>query len=357
LSSGFDSNAGNVFCRNLARNYMLLDIQVINNKTHPSLVLDEYVWITHFDCKGYEESLWDCNNTLATTLTKFDINQSETVQVRCQPALEDCMPFSVMITEETLAEPEPRVIAPWIDPSHQGFEYIGCFETGEDMHIQHWFEYSDQMTPLNCWMKCARRMASLESEGVEYNVFVIRKGAYCGCGGKEYGKYGLVEEDQCDIGCLGNLQLMQCGGSTFYSAFEIEWYIPMLLEPEKSTVITVEDRIVEGRGGQKGDEVLTRGFDEFEYYYSLFSRSTMSANQKQLVLPTQRGFVVDRTATYKIWYGENLRRFNFEDNIGHSCVKMTVDLHDHPMSWLEDERNEVIDDESNSQLDYNELFL
>ena len=53
LSSGFDAKAGDVFCRNIAENWSLRDIKPINVNTHPNFTVDEYIWITHFDCKGY----------------------------------------------------------------------------------------------------------------------------------------------------------------------------------------------------------------------------------------------------------------------------------------------------------------
>ena len=304
----------------------------------------------------YEKSLWDCNNTLATELTPFNITYHETVQVSCQEALKHCLPFSVMITEQSPAEPNPRLIAPWIHPSGQGYEYIGCFQVGEEMHIQKWFGYNDQMVPNKCWELCAREMINHQGPPVIYDVFAIRKGAYCGCGGTEYGKYGLVEEDLCDVGCIGDIGLMQCGGTGFYSAFEMEWFDPMLLEHEgESPVVTVGNKTVEGRS-EGGQELANRGRDDFEFYYSQWPNLQMNANQQELVLPTQRGFVVDPAATYKIWYGENLRRVHFDDNIGESCMTLTVGLHSHPKSWLDSEKNELVDDGSSS-IDYNSLFL
>jgi len=389
LSSGFDHIAGDIFCKNVAKNYKILDVLPINKVTHPNLIIDEYIWITNVDCKGYEKSVWDCNNTLATELVKFDIQKHETIQVICTEAVDDCKPFSVMITEESDTEPTPRVIAPYFEPTFVGYEYIGCFEIGEEMHIEHWFEFNDNMKPSLCWSQCAMLMMEHESGNKVYNVFVIRKGAYCGCGEEEYGKYGLVQEDQCEVGCLGDIDDMRCGGEVFYSAFEIELFAPMFLEKQDNLVVALEQEApaqeveveeevtdltvlsngfkvaapnttietVEGKAERQMQEAINRGLATFEFYRSQYPNIEMSADDDTLVLPTQRGFVVDPSATYKIWYGENLRRVHFDDNIGQSCVSLTVELHQHPTSWLDDEVMEYIDDGSSTALDYNQLFL
>merc|ERR1739842_98328 len=113
------------------------------------------------------------------------------------------------------------------------------------------------------------------------NVFAIKKGSHCGCGEEEYGKYGLVTDDECDVGCLGDLNLMRCGGIDHYSAFEIEWYTTMLLEHgEKETIVTVGNTTVEGRNDQEMGETVNRGIEDFEFYHTLFPTSGMNANQE-----------------------------------------------------------------------------
>eukprot|EP01083_Nonionella_stella_P015967 44651_1 len=333
LSHGFDDNAGNVVCNSLGYNHMVKDIIRINSKNTEYTLndTDEYVWIKQWQCTGHETSLWDCNNTLSTKLIKFDIEQHETVAVTCQPKVLHCDPFSVFITEENANQIQPKVIAPWFDPNDNGFEYIGCFEVGEAMHIQHWFALDDKMTPNLCYLQCVSH-----EQQMFYNVFVIKNGGYCGCG-TEYGKYGLIDESKCNVQCLGDLDMMLCGGAGGYSAFEIEYYDKMLLQRDE------------------GND--NRNIDQYEYYYSRFKTKRLSSNDEVLILPTQRGFVVDPSATYKIWYGENLRRINVENNIGESCVRLTIDVHDHPLSWLENEKEETIDDDVTEQLDYNQLFL
>jgi len=323
------------------------------------------------------------------------------MQIICVEAVDSCKPFSVMITEESETEVNPRVIAPYFEPSWIGYEHIGCFEIGDEMHIEHWFKFNDHMVPSLCWMQCSKRMMAHESGTKVYNVFVIHKGAYCGCGEHEYGKYGLVAEDKCEVGCLGDFNDMRCGGDTFYSAFEVEKFIPMFLNKHDKPVVRLEQEMlakrvdphsgipaeieetapkvqiketeggteanaeetvvapetVEGRNERQNQEAIERGLENFEFYRSQYPHIQMDADDTRLVLPLQRGFVVDPSATYKIWYGENLRNEDIENNIGESCVEITVELHEHPKSWLDDEVMEYIDDGSGDAFDYNQLFL
>ena len=130
--------------------------------------INEYIWIKEFDCNGNEHSLLDCNNTLMTELTRFDINKHETIAVICQPKVTNCDPFSVFITEQNSNQIQPKVVAPYFDPNNKGYEYIGCFEIGEEMHIRHWFPLSEEMTPHKCYLKCACEIMRNHSNIMDY---------------------------------------------------------------------------------------------------------------------------------------------------------------------------------------------
>ena len=366
LSEGFDDNAADVLCGSLAYNQIAIDIITINaqniNDTNIKMYAetlsnsgDEYIWIKEIECNGNEKSLWDCNVTLPTDLIKFDINEHETVAVICQQKVPNCEPFSIFITEQNQNQIQPKVIAPYFDPINNGFEYIGCFEIGEEMHIKKWFELDQSMTPNKCYFECLEYQMSKETD-VVFDTFVIKNGGYCGCG-NEYGKYGLIDESNCNVQCLGNIDLKMCGGINAYTAFQIEYYQKMMLQHDESIVFSINQNTTI-TNGDNDNKANNRDIDnEYEYYYSKFIEQQLSANDDKLTLPLQRGFTVDPSATYKIWYGENLRRINIENNIGESCVSLTIDAHQHPLSWLENEKQELIDDGAEDKLDYNQLFL
>merc|ERR1712129_35658 len=213
------------------------------------------------------------------------------------------------------------------------------------------FELREDMVSSVCMSACAMHG---DERGLFYEYFVIRNGGYCGCGFGEYGKYGLVADSLCSVVCLGDLESTKCGGLEAYSAYEIEYYAPMMLEKSEGVLHSVNENVtVKEASDEKARDVL----EEYEYYYSMYSSKGISGSDNTLTLPLQRGFTVDPMATYKIWYGPNLRRRDVEENAGESCVSLTVDIHEHPVSWLEAEREETIDDGASESFDYNQLFL
>merc|ERR1740123_1410821 len=92
LSAGFDMNAADVLCRGIGYDLEAINITVINAKNMNDADMEiykdsfnstEYIAVTMFDCIGTEETLWDCNNTLPSNATRFDIKIHETVAVNC----------------------------------------------------------------------------------------------------------------------------------------------------------------------------------------------------------------------------------------------------------------------------------
>merc|ERR1711902_135257 len=121
-------------------------------------------------------------------------------------------------------------------------------------------------------------------------------------------------------------------------------------EDTKSILHNINDNVtVKEASDEKSRDMM----EEYGYYYSAFPTKQISGSDKELTLPMQRGFTVDPMTVYKIWYGPNLRRRNVENNIGEICVSLTVDVHQHPISWLEAEREETIDDGVPNTFDYN----
>merc|ERR1719410_2020191 len=140
------------------------------------------------------------------------------------------------------------------------------------MNIWHWFELSDAMLPSVCFLECALRGIN---ESIFFEYFVIRNGGYCGCGMGEYGRYGLVADSRCNVPCLGDLEVVLCGGSDAYTAFEVEYYGPMMLEDAESVLFNVNENVtVQEASDEKGRDVLS----EYEFYFSRFPTKQLSAN-------------------------------------------------------------------------------
>ena len=94
---------------------------------------------------------------------------------------------------------------------------------------------------------------------------MYRQGGVCGCG-KSYGKYGHESNSQCNVACIGNFELFQCGSHEHMSVFEISWYQTMR---------------------------------DSEFYYT--TEKQVNANSQQFKLQLQRGFTYNPKANYKIW--------------------------------------------------------
>ena len=128
LSHGFDDNAGIVACRMFGDRDLVevveLDDDLLNDIDYEHLIevkdqnINDYIWIEYIQCDGTELSLWDCNITLPTNLTKFRISENITgVVVQCTDKHDYCHPLSIFLTEETDETTSPVVVAPLFESS------------------------------------------------------------------------------------------------------------------------------------------------------------------------------------------------------------------------------------------------